>query len=69
MALNTEQLKRLKDAIVVKPTGKLFVFGDDAIHYNDAIELEKIIIAADKPKTRMQKEINLPLLYVVPWYR
>lgn len=66
MALNTEQLRRLKDAIVVKPTGKFFVFGDDVYPFtNDAVELEKILIAADKPKTSYAKGDKIfPLLYV-----
>ena len=66
MALTTEELKRLKEAIVVKPTGKFFVFGKDSYPFtNDPIELEKILRAVDKPKTTYVAGARLfPLLYV-----
>lgn len=66
MALTHEQLKRLKDSIEVKPTGKFFVFGKDTFPFtNDPVELEKILIAVDKPKVSYAGAGRLfPLLYV-----
>lgn len=66
MALSPADLKRLKDAIVVKPTGKYFVFGTDSFPFtNDATELERILTAVDKPKSSYHAgEVLFPLLYV-----
>ena len=66
MALSSADLKRLKDAIVVKPTGKYFIFGTDSFPFtNDATELERILVAVDKPKSSYHAgEALFPLLYV-----
>jgi len=66
MALTNEQLKRLKEAMIVKPTGKFFVFGKDSFPFTtDPTECEKILAAVDKPKTTYTSSDKLfPLLYV-----
>lgn len=67
MAITPEQLKRLKDAIVIKPTGKFFIFGKDSYPFtNDPVELEKILASVDRPKTSYSSsgEKLFPLLYV-----
>jgi len=66
MGLSPADLTRLKAAIIVKPTGKFFVFGTDVFPFtNDPIELERILKAADKPKTSYHAgEALFPLLYV-----
>lgn len=66
MALTQDDLKRLKEAIVVKPTGKFFVFENGTFPFtNDVSELEKIIEAISRPKTTYKEADRLfPLLYV-----
>ena len=50
--LTTEQVKLLKEHIVVKPTGKFFIFGKNSFPYTtDPDELAKIIVAIEKPET------------------
>lgn len=63
--LTAEQLKRLKEAIVIRPTGKFFVFGKDNYPFtNDPVELKKIIDAVDAPKpTKSVGGKLFPLLY------
>lgn len=66
MALTPEALKRLKDAMVVKPTGKFFVFGKDSFPFTtDPVECERILKAVDAPKVTYSSGDKLfPLLYV-----
>jgi len=66
MALTPEQLKRLKDALVVKPTGKFFVFGTDSYPFTtDASSCEEILKKVDAPKSTYTAGGRLfPLLYV-----
>lgn len=64
MSLTNEQLKRLKDAIVIKPTGKFFIFGKNSYPFtNDLAELEKILEAEDTPKATPVSDQLFPLLY------
>jgi MoxR-like ATPase len=66
MALTSEQIKTLKEHIVVKPTGKFFIFGKNSYPYTtDSKELEKIIAAEEAPKSSyIEGERLFPLLYV-----
>jgi MoxR-like ATPase len=66
MGLSKADLTRLKEAIVVKPTGKYFVFGTDTFPFtNDPVELAKILVSVDKPKVSYHEGEQLfPLLYV-----
>lgn len=66
MSLTTEQLKRLKEAIIVKPTGKFFVFGDQSFPFTtDPSKCEEILIKIDTPKVSYSSTDKLfPLLYV-----
>lgn len=67
MALTQDDLKRLKEAIEVRPTGKFFVFGKDSYPFtSDPVELERILKAVDAPKTSYATSGDrlFPLLYV-----
>lgn len=66
MPLSNEQLKTLKEHIVVKPTGKFFIFGKNSYPFtSDPAELEKIIKAEEAPKTSyVAGGLLFPLLYV-----
>lgn len=66
--MTSEQLKKLKDAIVVKPTGKFFVFGSNSYPFtNDKEKLKEILAAVERAETEsIYKEGDklFPLLYV-----
>lgn len=65
MSVAQADLKKLKSAIVVKPTGKYFVFGEDSFPYTtDTKELKKILDAIKKPKEVRTTDNLFPLLYV-----